>query len=85
MSPQPGSLRLEHRFELDFDADLPGDHEPAAIQGQVPGEAPVFLVYDTGGSEDGPVAAPWVGPVAEVLGVQGDLSDRVGDAVLSAG
>ncbi len=65
-------LWLEYRFELDLDADLLGDDEPAAIQGQVPGQAPVLPVDGARGGEDGPVAAPGVGGIAEVLGFQGD-------------
>ncbi len=43
--------RLEYRFEVDLDADLPGDQEPAAVQGQVPAETPSLAVEGAVGRE----------------------------------
>src|SRR6516165_9614040 len=72
-----GACRLEYCFEFDFDADLGGDQQPATVEWHVPGQAPVFSVDGPGGGENSPVAAPWVGSVAEVLDLQGH---RPGDA-----
>src|SRR5271169_3036350 len=69
-------LRVEHRLELDLDADLLRDQEPATVQRQVPGQAPVLAVDRADGGEDGAMAAPGVGRVAQVPGLQGD---RPGD------
>src|SRR6266567_405504 len=80
--PWPGS-RLEHRFEVDLDADLRGDQQPAALEDLVPGQAPVFAVEGAAGGEDGPVAAPGVGGVAEVFHAQGDRSGDAADGQLS--
>jgi hypothetical protein len=70
---------LEHCFEFDFDADLGGDQQPAAVEGQVPGQAPVLAVDGAAGGEDGPVAAPGIGGVAEVFGGQGDRPGYAAD------
>ena len=47
-----GRSGLQDRLELDLDADLPGDHEPAAVQRQVPGQAPVLPVDGARRGED---------------------------------
>src|SRR5579872_1389935 len=70
-SSQSG-LRVEHRLELDLDADLLRDQQPATVQRQVPGQAPVLAVDRAGGGEDGAMATPGVSRVTEVLGLQGD-------------
>src|SRR5438874_7322789 len=46
------SSGLEHGLQLDLDADLIGDHEPAAVQWQVPGQAPVLPLDGARGGED---------------------------------
>ena len=59
-------LWLEDRFEVDFEVDFSGARLSAVVEGVVPGQAPVLTVEGSIGSDDGPVAAPGAGGVAEV-------------------
>src|SRR5215472_8060593 len=49
---------LEHRFEVDSDADLGGDQQRTAVEGHVPRQAPALPVEGAVGGEDGPLPAP---------------------------
>jgi len=64
-SAQSCWLWLEDRFEVDFEADFSGARLSAVVEGVVPGEAPVLRGEGSAGGEDGPVAAPGAGGVAE--------------------
>ncbi len=76
--------RLEDRLDLDLDADLLGDDQAAVVERHVPGQAPVLAVDGPGGTEDGAMASPRVGDVAQVVDLQCDRPRDATDRELAA-